>query len=506
MHKGVEEVDPSSTFAVGVRAFARLLGFTFAVAFLSFGVQAAGLLGENGIQPLSRLVEWEQLEAAGAFLDMPTLFWFGQSDGLIGLVWITGALAGLAALFGVAPRAALLVATACWLSFSSLAIPPDGSQGLGFAFLGYAWDGLLVELGVVAVLATPRRLGSGESAAPTFLAVLALRVLLFRIVFGAAIAPYLLGAGSWTGSGALARHLWTTPVPSWPGLVAAESWGSALGAVDFVSELTGLVLVFGLFGPRAVRNGALLALLAASLAQAVFVPRGIYPLAVSALILGCFDDQALARFRSAAAASTASPGFVARIASGLLAVHLAIGAFVMLSDLGRRDPSEAPSGFRLALGRWQIANHYAPVLDVPGDRPALTILGTADGETWEPLDLETSPRDPYRAPSTPSLHLRRLDWAMDRAARQIKAGGMPPPWLVRTLVGLLEGRADVRSLFADGPFGDEAPRAVRLEIHDLTPASPEERSDRDMWWYRQSGMDVGAPVMAEEGQLVPAKF
>jgi hypothetical protein len=506
MHKGVEEVDPSSTFAVGVRVFTRLLGLTFAVAFLSFGVQAAGLLGEAGIQPLARLVEWDQLDATRAFLDMPTLFWLGQSDGLIGLVWITGALAGLAATFGVAQRSTLLLATACWLSFSSLAIPPDGSQGLGFAFLGYAWDGLLVELGLVAVLVAPRRVGAGESSAPTFIAVLALRVLLFRIVFGAAVAPYLLGDGSWSETGALARHLWTTPVPSWPGLVAAGTSDSLLGVVDFISELASLVVVFGIFGPRGVRNGALLALLAVSLVQVVFVPRGVYPLAVVSLILACFDDRAFARFRLASAKRAVPPGIFGRVASGLLAVHLAVGVYVMVSDLGRRDPSDVPSGFRLALGRWQVANHYAPVLDVPDGRPALTILGTADLETWEPLDLKTSPRDPFRAPSTPSLHLRRLDWAMDRAARQIQAGGMPPAWLVRTLVGLLEGRADVRALFDDGPFEGQPPRALRLELHELTPAPSEERGVRDMWWYRQPGQDVGAPVMAEDGQLVPAKF
>ena len=94
MQRVGEEVDPESTFAVGVGAFVRLLGLAFAVAFCSLGVQTAGLLGEGGVQPLARLVEWETLPGLDAFLDMPSLFWLGQSDGMIRSVWILGALSG----------------------------------------------------------------------------------------------------------------------------------------------------------------------------------------------------------------------------------------------------------------------------------------------------------------------------------------------------------------------------------------------------------------------------
>lgn len=507
MQRVGEEVDPESTFAVGVGAFARLLGLAFAVAFCSLGVQAAGLLGEGGIQPLARLVEWETLPALDGFLDMPTLFWLGQSDGMIRSVWVLGALSGIAVALGFVPRLFLLLATACWLSFTALSIPPTGSQGLGLAFLGYAWDGLLVELGCVAVLVAPSGLRSRGSAAPSRFTVIALRILLVRIVFGAALSPYLLGDGSWSADGALAQHLWTTPLPSWPGLVAAGGGaGFFVGTADLLTELLGLVLIFGVFGPRGVRHGVLLLLIVTLAAQAVFVPRGVWPLAVAALALSSIDDAAFGRLKLVAAARPHSGGLLSLLSSAALAALLAIGLYVTASDLGSLGKQDAPSGLRLAVGRWQVANHYAPLVDVPPDRPTLTIFGSADGETWEPIDLRSSPRDPFEAPPGPSLHLRRLDWAMDRAARQIKAGEMPPPWLVLTMIGLLEGRADVRGLLRDGPFADVPPRALRMELHDLTPASAEERADRGMWWYRWPGLDVGAPVMVEEGRLVPARF
>ncbi|MDA0372243.1 MAG: lipase maturation factor family protein [Planctomycetota bacterium] len=506
MQRVGEEVDPESTFAVGVGAFARLLGLAFAVAFCSLGVQTAGLLGEGGVQPLARLVEWETLPGLDAFLDMPSLFWLGQSDGMIRSVWILGALSGSAAALGLVPRLFLLAATACWLSFTSLSIPPTASQGLGFAFLGYAWDGLLVELGCVAVLVAPGGLRSRGAAAPSRSTAFALRILLVRIVFGAALSPYLLGDGSWSADGALAQHLWTTPLPSWPGLVAAGGSGFVLGAADLLSELLGLVLIFGVFGPRGVRHGVLLLLLVNLAAQAVFVPRGVWPLAVAALALSGFDDAAFGRLKLVAASRPQVGGLLSLLSSAALAALLAVGLYVTAVDLGTSRAQEAPSGLRLAVGRWQVANHYAPLVDVPSDRPALTLFGSADGEIWEPIDLRSSPRDPFEAPPGPSLHLRRLDWAMDRAARQIKAGEMPPPWLVLTMVGLLEGRADVRGLLREGSFADVPPRALRLELHDLTPASPGERGDRGMWWYRWPGLDVGAPVMVEDGRLVPAQF
>ncbi len=507
MHRGLEGVDPESTFAVGVDAFTRVLGLTFAIAFLSFGAQAMGLLGEGGVQPLTRLVEWDTLPGLEGFLDMPTLFWLGQSDGFIQLVWLVGALAGAAAAFGKARRVSFLVATVCWLSFSSLSIPPSGSQGLGFAFLGYAWDGLLVELGLVAILVAPTagRRGDSPVAAPSRVAVFVLRLLLVRIVFGAALSPYVLGNGSWTESGALLEHLWTTPLPSWPGLLAAMGPGFVSSVVDFVGELLGLVLVFGVFGPRGVRHVVLLLLLGSLACQAVFVPRGVWPLALAALALAGFDDAAWGRrLRLAGATRAATGGFGAWLAGFLLCVHAAAGLFVLASDL--RPGGGVPDGLRLALGRWQVTNHYAPVVDVPADRPTLTILGTADGEIWEPIRLRSGPGDPYEAPGTPSLHLRRLDWAMDRGARQIKAGEMPPMWLRLTLVGLLEGRSEVRGLFGEGAFGETPPRALRLELNDLTPAAAEERAEKGMWWYRWPGLDVGVPLMVEDGDLVPARF
>jgi hypothetical protein len=501
MHRGLDQFDGESTFAVGVRAFSRVLGLSFAIAFVSFGVQAMGLLGSGGIQALGRLVEWDTLSGLGAFLDMPTLFWLSQSDGFIQLVWVVGALAGVAALCGIRPRLALLIATACWLSFSALSIPPTGSQGLGFAFLGYAWDGLLVELGLVAVLALP---GGPRGAAPSRAAVLLLRLLLVRIVFGAALSPYVLGDGSWSEAGALAQHLWTTPLPSWPGLVASTASGVWTGAFGFLAELLGLVLVFGVFGPRRVRHVVLLLLLASWMFQAVFVPRGVWPLALAALTLAGFDDAAFARWRITGPAPIGSRGLGSTLAAGLLCIHALAGLFVTLSEL--RPRAAAPSGLRLALGRWQVANHYAPVVDVPSDRPTLTILGSEDGQDWEAIGLRSGPRDPFVAPDSPSLHLRRLDWAMDRAARQLEAGERMPAWLVLTLVRILEGREDVRGLLADGGSGSVVPRALRLEVHDLTPASPDERGSRGMWWYRWPGLDVGLPFMVEDGKLVPARF
>src|SRR5258708_7790142 len=107
--------------SVTVRDFLRVLGFIYAIAFVSFGVQAMGLIGSRGILPAAEYLRTVREGAgAAAYWDVPSLLWLTASDWAIHAVWIVGALCGLAAAAGWRQRAALAGCLALWLSLCAV--------------------------------------------------------------------------------------------------------------------------------------------------------------------------------------------------------------------------------------------------------------------------------------------------------------------------------------------------------------------------------------------------
>src|ERR1700732_3098339 len=70
----------------------RLLGFVYAVAFLIAAQQLVPLIGEHGLTPANHFFESVQTQLGSrtaGMLRVPTLFWFGISDGALSMfAWI----------------------------------------------------------------------------------------------------------------------------------------------------------------------------------------------------------------------------------------------------------------------------------------------------------------------------------------------------------------------------------------------------------------------------------
>src|SRR5689334_27800 len=148
---------------LSVEAFLRVLGLIYFIAFTSFGVQAAGLIGSRGLLPLGEFLKTAR-ESLGssAYREVPTVLWLNASDAAIAAVWIAGAAAALAAIFAPWRRPALAVCLVLWLSVCAA----------GQDFLSFQWDVLLLETGFLAIFATGERLR-----------VWLFRWLLFRLMF-----------------------------------------------------------------------------------------------------------------------------------------------------------------------------------------------------------------------------------------------------------------------------------------------------------------------------------
>jgi predicted DCC family thiol-disulfide oxidoreductase YuxK len=496
-----------STYGIGRRLFVALLGLAFFAAFWSFGVQAAGLIGADGILPLGRMVAWDSHPLPQALLEMPSLFWFAPSDlALDAVLWI-GAIAALALTFGLWPRLALGLAWVCWLSLTALAFPPDGAQYIGNEFLGYQWDGLLVEAGLLAFFVVPGGIRPRFDPRVGAAGLLLLRVLLFRLVFGEALARIVSADPTWAQDGALAKHLWTQPLPTWIGLRLQDLDPWVLDALLGAADLIGLGLAFLLFGPRRLRLAAVLAILVAEGAGFLVQPRGAWPLVVLGLALLAVDDASFRRLVPARLRRAGDPvphrptSLGCALRGGLAAVLVALAVHVSVGFFGGGEPS----ALQRTLQRWQVVNGYGPAPSVALGRVALGIEGSDDGETWTALEPRSAPRDPFRAPPGPGLHLRRLDWKLDDVAHRLAPDSDLPTWFVLLLTRLLEGSPAVRGLFAPGAYETAAPRVLRLVAHELLPAPAEARAG-GRWWLQRPAVPIGVPVMLEDGKLVPARF
>src|SRR6202158_1221650 len=123
--------------------FLRLFGLIYLSAFISFGVQAQGLIGSDGILPLAELAD-----ALGArvgperFYLMPMVFWWSASDVAIQAVCWAGAGLSLLLIFNLLPRLSLLLLYVLYLSLLY------GGQD----FMTYQWDTFLLEAGFLALI------------------------------------------------------------------------------------------------------------------------------------------------------------------------------------------------------------------------------------------------------------------------------------------------------------------------------------------------------------------
>ena len=183
-------IDRRPSFRRTRSVFLRGIGLIYLAAFGSLAVQADGLIGSRGIAPAG-----EFLDRAGAFLgsgrfwQVPTLMWLDASDRTLHLLcWGGVVAAGFLAAGILAGEAAVLL----WLAYLSLV-------SVGQPFLGYQWDALLLEAGLLAILMAPWNLRMGRARrGPPPGAIWLVRWLVFRLMFLSGMVKLGSGDPSWS--------------------------------------------------------------------------------------------------------------------------------------------------------------------------------------------------------------------------------------------------------------------------------------------------------------------
>jgi hypothetical protein len=468
MHAVVSE----RSYTISSWLFARALGAVLLIAFISLGVQAEGLFGSHGVVPIESFVASAK-RAGHAFWDHPSLFWWSADDAMITAVWIAGAVAASALLVGWVPKIALAVCWSAYVSFVSL----------GWPFMSFQWDTLLLEASFTAFFFVPWRLWDrpGAHFDPHPVARWALWWLLFRLVFRSAYVKLASGDVSWADMSALTYHYWTQPLPNPFGWYAnlLPGWFQKLSCVVmFIVELGAPFLIWI---PKAwTRCTAALTITALMLLIALTGNYGFFNLLTIVLCIPLIDDGVLrrllpSRFESVAQRDRDSrwnawPGVAPALVIALTAAIFFTGTF------GDRPPAWLGPVYRFGT-----FNNYGLFAVMTTERPEIELEGTLDGETWTPYVFAYKPGRLDRAPPWVAPHQPRVDWQMWFAAL---GDARRNPWLGSFIRRLLEGEPAVVGLLGENPFEEEPPKQIRALIYRYEPTTLEERADTGNWWKR----------------------
>lgn len=461
--------------------FLRALGLCFLCAFASAAVQVDGLIGSRGILPAA-----EFLDLAGPALgrwrywDVPTLLWLDRSDRALHLLCWGGVGLGALLMVGVLPRACLAL---LWLGYLSLV-------SVGDPFLGYQWDTLLLEAGLMGVLLAPGGVWLARAGEPSRAAVWLVRWLLFRLMLLAGLVKLASGDPTWWAWEALQYHYETQPLPaptSWY-LHNLPRWFQA-ASVGFVfwAELACPLLIFSPRRPR------LLAFWSFVLLQAIILASGNYGFfngLTIALCLSLVEDRDWGRPASGPSAP-ASRRWWRRVP--FAAAFLVIVALTTMESLDRSGwavnfPGPLESLRRAALPLRSL-NAYGLFAVMTTERPEIVVEGSEDGESWVPYPFRWKPGDPGRAPRFATPHLPRLDWQMWFAALSRDCRG--ERWFLAFEARLLEGSPEVLALLREDPFAGRRPRYVRARRYSYRFTG---RGERD--WWRREELDTFCPPVS----------
>jgi predicted DCC family thiol-disulfide oxidoreductase YuxK len=449
--------------------FQRLFGLIYLAAFVSFAVQAQGLIGSHGILPLGEFLDavrhaagWERLYL------MPTVFWWNAGDAAIQAVCWGGAGLALLLTLNLLPRLSLLLLYILYLSLLNA----------GQTFMTYQWDTFLLETGFLALLA---------GFAPKT-GIWLLRWLLFRFMFMSGVVKLLSGDASWWNLSALSYHFLTQPLPTPFAWYAAHLPPAVLTFATGATFVIELGLPFLIFAPRRLRFLAAWGILALQTSILVTGNYNWFNLQTMLLCLPLFDDAALARImpqrlrawlplRQAAL----PPRATTRIAAGAVAALLVLCSLI---DMDLRFGGNPPAAVRTVdalIEPLHLTSPYGLFSVMTTQRNEIVIEGSNDGIEWREYEFRYKPGGLSRRPRWNIPHQPRLDWQMWFAAlddpRRLR-------WFWLFLERLLHNEPAVTALLAGNPFPDKPPLYIRARFYEYTYTDARAKG-RGQWWERR---------------------
>jgi len=446
-----------------VNIFVKALALIYLIAFVSFGVQANGLIGPQGILPLSSyLAGMRHAMGARAFWYVPTVLWISSGGIALRIVWIAGTGCAIILLLGLYRRVCLILLFVLYLSVSSA----------GQDFWSFQWDILLTEAGFLAIFldASPGR---------TWL----FRWLLFRLMFMSGAVKLLSGDPTWRNLTALSYHYETQPLPTpiaWY-MYQLPMWFQKFStAFVFLIEL---LVPFLIFAPVKWRRAGGTLLIGFQLLILLTGNYTFFNWLAIALCVFLFPDSP-PRTRLAETAWH-------RAVTVVLAAFVVItGGLQLLETFSLTLPVPARS-YLAWISPLRVVNSYGLFAVMTTTRPEIIVEGSNDGQNWMPYEFRYKPGDVRRAPPWVAPYQPRLDWQMWFAAL---GNANENPWFYNFAARLLQGSQSVLGLLAHNPFPGSPPHYLRAVVYDYRFTNFAERRATGAWWVREEKATYLPPI------------
>jgi len=445
--------------------FERGLAFIYLVAFIVAANQFVPLLGERGLQPVTRFVQ------AVPFRTSPSLFFLRPTDAAFRAAAWLGILLSIVALTGLLRHRSAIAAMVLWALLWLLYL---SFVNVGQTFYAFGWESLLLETGFLTIFA-----GAGVTAPATVLNWI-YRWTLFRLMFGAGLIK-LRGDACWRDFTCLDYYFETQPIPN------ALSWifhwfprPILHGGVAF-NHVVELIIPFGYFLPQPFAGVAGLITIVFQLTLIVSGNLSWLNWLTIVLAFTTLDDRFLSWLPVLAPPVQPMPA-AQRIAVYALAVL--VGVLSVAPTLNMLSPNQV---MNTSFNPLHIVNTYGAFGSITRERFEIVIEGTTDQNVndktvWREYHFKGKPGDPLRRPSQIAPYHLRLDWLMWFAAM---GSAQNEPWFSMLIVKLLEGDKPTIGLLAGNPFPDGPPRWVRARLYRYTFTTRAERKATGLWWRRE---------------------
>ena len=477
--------------------FLRVLALIYLCAFASFGLQADGLVGSQGILPVQAdLKDLLAHYGNNAYWLFPSVFWLDASNVALKAVALGGMAAALLLFANILSRFMLPLLFLLYLSVVYA----------GQVFFNFQWDFLLLEAGFLAIFL--------PYGSPFILFLL--HWVLFRLRFLSGLAKLMSGDQSWASFTALDYYFETQPLPHVGAWYAHQlpEWllRAGVGWTFFVE----LLVPFLMFLPRQPRLFAAWATILMQVLILLTSNHNFFNLLTIALCLLLFDDRAFRwlHYRDWPTSSYGGvlrrflrvdrlrPGRFANAFAAVLALVIFSSTLSMMwsTTTGRPLPAFNEPVVR-ALVQWHIVNNYHVFPIITTARPELVVEGSMDGKEWKAYGFKYKPGELTRRPPFVVPHQPRLDWQLWFAA-------LYPPnsrvayWFYDFMRRLLEGSPDVLGLLEYNPFPDQPPNYLRARLETYEFATPQIRRETGQWWTRKP-LGVYVPALTLQDLLYP---
>lgn len=452
----------SSQYWITRLIFQKALAGTYLLAFTIAFNQARPLIGEKGLLPIHKFLNYIK------FWDAPSLFFINGSDAFLLTLSAIGIALALFALSGWSESLGLAVSMFTWASLWLLYLSFVNS---GQVFYGFGWETLLLETGFLAIFFGSRNI------APPVLIIWLLRWVLFRIMFGAGMIK-VRGDSCWRDLTCMIYHYETQPLPnpvSWY-LHKLPAWfhKAEVAFTHFVE----IIVPFGFFSPLPFRwiAGILTVLFQVSLIVSGNLSWLNYVTLV--LCIACFDDAFFSKIFNFDVPTALEK--VTWFHTGLIST---LGAIIALLSI--RPTLNLMSSRQMMNASFEplhLVNTYGAFGSITRTRYEIILEGSSEGgpdAKWIPYEFKGKPGDPTRRPSIVSPYHYKLDWQMWFAAM---SGYENHPWLVHLVKKLLENDSAILSLMGTNPFPKEAPLYIRADLYEYHFT---QNSDDKAWWERK---------------------